>query len=177
MVLLVIMHLLLVLCSLLLLLGSRCSTSWPVRTRRTVTWYFLVMAQRPFPIVQTVLRTLEIPQLQFHRCTSWRRWLTCPLCATSGAGRDCALNCGGFRSCSPSASWSDVCRFSQWKSGFHEPLVSGSHCVHARQLRRLLEEFHFLREGVLDLRSILVLPGVVRTRKSGHYPCELPVDV
>ena len=72
---------------------------------------------------QTVLRTLVILQLQFvarwsmssscwycrfHRFSSWRRWLTCPLCATSGAGRDCARNCGGLRSCSPSSSWSDV---------------------------------------------------------------------
>ena len=86
----------------------RCSTSWPVWIRKTVTWYFPVMTQRPFPVVQTVLRTLEIPQSQFvarwsmsssccrcriHRCISGTWLLTCPLCATSGAGSDVY---GGF---------------------------------------------------------------------------------
>ena len=34
--------------------------------------------------------SVENPQVQFLR-----RWLTCPLCATSGACRDSAENCGG----------------------------------------------------------------------------------
>ena len=117
---------------------------------------------------------------RFHRCISWARLLTCPLCSTSGAGRDCAQNCGGFRSCSSSACWSDVygglrtsCsyfprggelvsggRFSLWKSGFHEPFVSGSHCVFLRQLRRLLESlFFYVKWARPDIDS----PGGVRT--------------
>ena len=118
-------------------------------------------------MVQTVLRTLEMPQLQFvarwsmssscwccrfHRCISWTRLWTCPLCAMSGAGRDCAQNCGGLRSCScqpvrrlrrlrtkfsyflRDGELGSGVRFSLWKSGFHELLVSGSHCVYIRQL-------------------------------------------
>ena len=55
---------------------------------------------------------VEVRQLQFidrvadasfpwriHRCSSWRKWLTCPLCATSGACRDSAENCGGSAVC------------------------------------------------------------------------------
>ena len=52
--------------------GPRCSASWPVWTRMTVTrwWcvltkviYIHVLAQRLFHIVQTVLRTIEFLQL------------------------------------------------------------------------------------------------------------------
>ena len=50
----------LALCSFVLSSGPRCSASWPVRTRRTVTRYFPVMTQRPFPVVHTVLRTLDV---------------------------------------------------------------------------------------------------------------------
>ena len=126
--------------------------------------YLPVEVQRSFPMVQTVLRTLQILQLQFvarwsmssscwcgryHRCFSWTRVWTCPLCTTSAAGRDCA----GLRSCSSSASWSDVYG-GLWTEvdsllavenlDFHEPLVSASHCVNKRQRRRLSEEFLFL---------------------------------
>ena len=210
-VLLVIM--LLVLCSLLLLPGPRCSTSWPVWTRRTVTWCFPVLTQMQFPMVQTVLRFLLLPQLQFvarwsmssscwycrfHRCISWSKvvW-TCPLCATPGAGRDCAQNCGGLRSCSPSASWSDV--YGDFGRSLHifsvmvnsgpevdchsgnmfstSPLYLAVIRVHASVSMAYGRISFIQRDGLLDWRSILVLPGVVRTRKSGHYPYELPVDV
>ena len=51
-------------------------------------------------------------------------------------------------------------RFSQWKSGFHEPLVSGSHSCSCVSCDGLWKNFIFiLREGLLDLRSILVLPA------------------
>ena len=80
-----------------------------------------VEVQRSFPTVQTVLRTLQILQLQFVA-----RW---SVAGTTGAflgqrygrahcaGRDCAQNCGGLRSCSSSASWPVV--YEAYESIFH----------------------------------------------------------
>ena len=87
----------------------RCSASWLVRLKRTVmprhscAWLVLLVT------------------IQLALCSLTRFW-TCPLCATSGAGRDCAQ---------------------LWRSPqlqFIGQLV--------RRLRRLLEEFTmFLRES------------------------------
>ena len=58
------------LCSLFLSSGPRCSASWLVWITRTVTRRvlfkvvdILVLTQRPFPMVHTVWRTIEISQL------------------------------------------------------------------------------------------------------------------
>ena len=69
-------------------------------------------------------------------------------------------------------------RFSQWKSGFHEPLVSGSHSCSCVSYGGLWKNFFFLYVKVDMFSEVDSRPaGEVRTRKSGHYLYELPVDV
>ena len=58
---------------------------------------------------------------------------------------------------------------------FHEPLVSGSHCVYKRQLRRLLDEFHSFNVKVDSSRGRFSRRG--SHIEFGHYSHELPEDV
>ena len=194
---------------LLLLPGPRCSSSWPVEQLRGtfLSWrrgrflWSRLFCGLLFPQLQFIARwsmSSSCWYCRFHRCSSWRSWLTCPLSATSGAGRVlCSklwrspqlqsigqlvrrlrrlwtnftyfLHDGGFGSGG---------RFSQWKFGFHEPLVSGSHSCSCVSYDGLWKNFIFiLREGLLDLRSILVLPAWFAQGNLDIISGELPVDV
>ena len=97
-------------CSLLLTTGPRCSTSWTVRNRRTVTCSscarLVFLAILHFALC--FLPCLQArdarhhgrhgPQdsyVEVHRCSSWTRSLTCPLvCYDWRHGPDSAENCG-----------------------------------------------------------------------------------
>ena len=112
---LLVLHL--ALCSFLSSSGHRCLSSWPICTRRSGTWrraencgfsascssskvvVFPVVAQRRFPTVQTVCRTIEFPQLLdtvidvlLHRsCTSS---FSCRGAEAVSHGPDCSADHG-----------------------------------------------------------------------------------
>ena len=145
-----------------------------------------------FPQLQFIARWLMSSSCfycRFHRCSSWRSWLTCPFVCNVRCWPCLCSNCGGLRSCSPSASWSDVYGgfgrilhffYMKVNSGpevvFHSgnlvstsPLYLAVIRVHASAVVAYGRiSFFYVKVDMyseVDSRPA----GVVCTRKSGHY--------
>ena len=161
-----------------IVLKPGCSASWPVWLQKTVmprhscAWLVLLVT------------------IQLALCSLSRGW-TCPLCATSGAGRVCAQLWS-----SAVASWSDVnggfwknllyflreCvlqsrgRFSPRKSGhyFYKQYVA---VASATEAFGRISGVSSCECGLVSWGRFWACPGAVRTKKSGHYSYDLSDDV
>ena len=153
------------------------------------------MAQKDSYAATQLCLAVLLVTTQLALCSLTRGW-TCPLCATSGAGRVCAQlwrspvavhRPAGQTSTGASGKIYYIFYVNMYfdpevdsRRGILDIISTSSIWQFLRQIQRLLEEFQVFLYVKVDTNPEVDFragPGAFRTRKSGHYSYEQPEDV